>query len=248
MTERLDLLFFELASEDRLNILREVNKNSLKMQDVARKLDLTATEASRQLQRMARANLVRKAPDGSYATTCYGKALLVLSSSLDFLFKNKEYFTERDVLRLPLQFVYRLGELSEGQLFTELNEVMLRWEELIKAGEERLWVMIPQAMPSLSQLARQRMLQGVKIKAINNEQLSETSLKYMLTGKDIERRCFPEVPVYILMTEKEASICIPLSGQQMDVATFFGKDPSFMKWVNDLYLYYWEQAKSWYSS
>jgi predicted transcriptional regulator len=51
--KRLDQLFYELASEDRLAILRELCSSSMKMQDIARKLDLTATEASRQLQRMS---------------------------------------------------------------------------------------------------------------------------------------------------------------------------------------------------
>ena len=44
--EGLDVLFFELASESRLNILHELCNFNLKMQDIARKLDLTATEAS----------------------------------------------------------------------------------------------------------------------------------------------------------------------------------------------------------
>ena len=87
-----DLLFFELASEDRLNILRELDNTSLKMQDIARKLDLTATEASRQLQRMSKANLIKRIPDGTYTVTCYGRLLLVLSSSMEFAFRHKNYF------------------------------------------------------------------------------------------------------------------------------------------------------------
>ncbi len=43
-----DSLFFELASESRLNMLRELSRSQLKMQEITRKLDLTATEASRQ--------------------------------------------------------------------------------------------------------------------------------------------------------------------------------------------------------
>ena len=124
---------------------------------------------------------------------------------------------------------------------------MLRWEELIKGAEDHLWVMVPQFMPSLSKVAGEKLPKGLKIRCINNEQLSETSRKYMLMGKGVERKCLPAVPVYILATEKEASVCLPLADQQMDVATFFGNDKSFMKWVNDLFLHYWDQGKKWTS-
>jgi predicted transcriptional regulator len=45
----IDKLFFELASENRLSILHELKKENLKMQEIARRLDVTATEAFRQL-------------------------------------------------------------------------------------------------------------------------------------------------------------------------------------------------------
>jgi predicted transcriptional regulator len=70
--KRLDMLFYELASEDRIAILKELCQFQLKMQDIARKLDLTATEASRQLQRMSQAKLIKRMPEGTYSTTQLG--------------------------------------------------------------------------------------------------------------------------------------------------------------------------------
>ena len=90
--ESLDRLFFELASESRLNILRELQTKNLKMQEIARRLDLTATEAFRQLERLSTAFLVQRQPDGAYALTQYGKLELHLSSSMEFILKNKKYF------------------------------------------------------------------------------------------------------------------------------------------------------------
>ncbi len=95
--KRLDMLFYELASEDRLAILRELCNYSLKMQDIARKLDLTATEASRQLQRMSQAKLIERGPEGTYSTTEFGRLLLILSSSMDFVYKNDDYFLAHNV-------------------------------------------------------------------------------------------------------------------------------------------------------
>src|SRR3989337_1456236 len=87
--EGIEKLFFELASESRLGILRELQKENLKMQEIARRLDVTATEAFRQLQRRSEALLVQKQPEGTFAITQYGKLMLQLSSSLDFVFRHR---------------------------------------------------------------------------------------------------------------------------------------------------------------
>ena len=70
---------------------------SLKMQDIARKLDLTATEASRQLQRMSQAKLIERGPEGTYTTTQFGRLLLTLSASMDLVYKNDDYFLAHDL-------------------------------------------------------------------------------------------------------------------------------------------------------
>lgn len=123
--KRLDMLFYELASEDRLAILRELCDAQLKMQDIARKLDLTATEASRQLQRMSQAKIIKRGPEGTYATTQFGKLLLTLLESMDFVYKYDDYFLSHDVNRIPLSFINRLGELSQTTLVADLNEDLL---------------------------------------------------------------------------------------------------------------------------
>jgi predicted transcriptional regulator len=82
--EGLAKLFFELASDSRLCILNELKGEALKMQDVARRLDVTATEAFRQLERLSAALLVARQPDGTYTITAYGKLMLQLSAPMNF--------------------------------------------------------------------------------------------------------------------------------------------------------------------
>lgn len=71
-----DKLFFELASENRIAILRLLQNNELKMQEVARQLNMTATEAFRQLQRLHEALLILRQADATYATTNYGRLIM----------------------------------------------------------------------------------------------------------------------------------------------------------------------------
>ncbi len=240
--EGLDVLFFELASEDRLSILRQLCIVNLKMQDIARKLNLTATEASRQLQRMSKANLIERLPDGTYTTTHFGRLILDLSVSMDFAFKNKEYFSEHYIWNLPISFIYRLGELSQCTLSSILAENMIRWENMIKNAEKHVWVMTPQVMPNLSRIMVEKLQQGIRLRSIIGEAPLETLKAYIATGKNVERKTLKQVPVILLITEKEASVSLPHINGQIDISTFFGIDPNFLKWSNDLYQHYWNQA------
>jgi len=109
-------LFFELASESRLSILRELQKENLKMQEIARRLDVTATEAFRQLQRLSEALLVQKQPLGTFALAEYGRLVLQLSSSLEFVSKHRNYFSTHNIMRLPSHFLNRLSESFRMQI------------------------------------------------------------------------------------------------------------------------------------
>ena len=115
-SEGIEKLFFDLASESRLGIIRELREQNLKNNELGGKLDLTATEAFRQLQHLTEVRIVHRLPDGTYAITNYGKLTLQLLQSLEFTFEHKEYFVNHDVWRLPYQFVNRIGELSKGTL------------------------------------------------------------------------------------------------------------------------------------
>jgi predicted transcriptional regulator len=245
--KRLDMLFYELASEDRLAILRELCDSKLKMQDVARKLDLTATEASRQLQRMSQAKLVEKGSEGTYTSTHFGRLLLVLSVSMGLAYKYDDYFLTHAWKRIPLPFVNRLGELSQSTLVSDLNENLSRWEALINAAKDHVWVMTPQAMSHLSRMMTDKLLEGVNLRSIFCENVRETKTN-LPSGKNVERKLLQVVPVIMIISEKEASVSFPRLDGNVDFPSFFGSDSTFLKWVNDLYLNYWEQAKIWYSS
>ena len=238
------MLFYELASQDRLAILKELCGSSLKIQDIARKLDLTATEASRQLQRMSQAKLIERGPEGTYSTTQYGKLLLMLSAPLQVAYSHDEYFLTHDVQRVPLPFVNRIGELTEATLVADLTQALKRWEKLVSAGKDHVWVMTPQAMGHLSRIMPEKLLQGVKLRSIFAEDIKESKAS-LPAGKTVERKLLPTVPVIMIISEKEGSISFPKIDGNIDFQSFFGSDTAFMRYVTDLYRFYWEQAKLW---
>ena len=135
----IEKLFFDLASESRLGIIRELKERNLKNNELGGKLDLTATEAFRQLQRLTEALIVQKNPDGTYAITSYGKLTLKLLQSIEFTFEHKAYFLNHDVWRLPYQFVNRIGELSRSRLSMDAIENMNRVGHMFNEAEKHAW-------------------------------------------------------------------------------------------------------------
>ncbi len=81
-----------------------------------------------------------------------------------------------------------------------------------------------------------------------NEENRQASVN-LPSSKNVERKLISEVPAIMIISEKEASVSFP--GQNADgtadfASSFFGNDPAFLNWANDLFLFYWEKANIWY--
>jgi predicted transcriptional regulator len=242
--EGVEKLFFELSSESRLDILRELQIKSLKMQEIARRLNVTPTEAFRQLQRLSEALLVQKQTEGTFAITQYGKLMLQLSSSLDFVFKHKNYFSTHDVCRLPHQFVNRIGELSQTNLIMDTIEGLNKAERMFIEAEQYTWGLAEGRVPELmGPIMNEQIRKGLKVRMLVLESFLPPNAIPPANLPNLEIRTLSEIPTIIALTEKEAAICFHLIGGRTDYGGFYGKDPMSLNWVKDLFLYYWDKGK-----
>jgi predicted transcriptional regulator len=165
---------------------------------------------------------------------------------MEFIYNNDDYFLSHDITKIPLPFVNRIGELAQADLVEDLTLDLARWEELIKNADDHVWVMTPQVMGHLTRTMQDKILEGVKLRSIFNENIREAKSS-LPKGKNVERKLLPRVPVIMIISEKEASISFPRLDGNIDFPAFFGTDSTFLKWITDLFLYYWERAKLWYS-
>ncbi len=242
--EGVEKLLFELASESRLSILRELQKERLKMQEIARRLDVTATEAFRQLERLSASLLVQRQPDGTFAITEYGKLVLQLSSSLEFAYKYRNYFLTHDIINLPVQFVNRLSELSQATLGMDTVENLNRGEHAFMEAEEYGWGIGEGTVPErMGPIMSERLQKGIKLRFLLPENRVSATPSSPAVVKNLEVRSLPDLPALVVLTEKEGLVCFRLVGGRMDYAGFYGKDPTFLNWVKDLFLYYWDKGK-----
>ena len=245
--EGLDKLFFELASESRLGVLHELQTKNLKMQELARKLDLTDTETCRQLQRLSEAHLIQKQVDGTYVLTTYAKLVLDTSSSLGFIYNHREYFLNHDVCLIPFQFRARLAELSGGVFLPTAIDTFNTNTEMIRSARQKIDATIEVGLGNQIEIMKQRVAEGVKVRWLLQESYLPKAKEILSCAKKLpEMRCTPWLWGHLYQTENGANFQLRQNDGTQDYVSFHGKDPSFLRWASDFFTYEWEKAKHWY--
>jgi len=238
----IERLYYELASENRIQILRQLQRAPLKMNEIARRIDLTATEVFRQLQRLNEALLIQKDQEGAYLLTAYGKLLLQLGSSVEFVFKHKQYFLTHDVTKLPTEFINRLGELSKTTLESDVIASMNKIEKIVKDGDRFEYFLGEKALSHMEPALRAKSAAGTKFKFLFPKSLlppnSEVWIEHNIEGRGLQ-----EIPAFLSLTEKEAIICLPSIEGKLDYLGFSGSDSTFLNWAKNLFLFYWEKSR-----
>jgi predicted transcriptional regulator len=245
--DRLSDIHFILSSADRRRIIEELQMQNLKLNEVAKKLDITATEALRQLQRLTDAGLLEKTPEGKYRSTPYARLILESSSAMYFLSKHREYFMAHDTSLIPPQFRARFGELSKTVLLTEAVPNMNAGIEVLKNAEKLIDLMAEHRLEQHGQITRQRSLAGVKIRRLVQESLIEAIKEEHVADKQPgEWRFVPKVCAVLVITEKSTGIAFRKLDGEMDYQVFAGTDPDSIKWASDLFEDQWNNARPWH--
>jgi predicted transcriptional regulator len=234
-------LFFELASSDRKRILSDLRKENLRLSQLAKRLNVTNTEAFRQLQRLTESSLIQRLSDGSYGITEYGSLVLQLTSPLDFVSEHQSYFLTHDLLCLPRRFLDRMGVLSKASLTKDTMEGVNSMRRLVAEAKEYAWGATIETFPDHGSVIGKITSEGATIRAMGREGLLPP--RAYNRNPSVEWRASEEFPVNLVLNEREAGITFPLTGGKMDNVGFYGNDQGFHGWVKDIFLYYWDRGK-----
>lgn len=245
--DRLSDLFFQLSSADRRRIIEELQAHNLKLNEVAKKLDITATEAFRQLQRLTEAGFLEKNSDGKYHSTPYSRLIVESSAAMDFLSKHREYFLGHDASLIPPQFRARFGELSKTVLHPDIVLNIDTATEELKNAEKQIDVMSERGLEQHGQILRKRSLEGVKVRALRHESMIETMRGELIDAKSSgESRFIPRICVMMILTDKSVGISFPKLDGKLDYQALVGRDPESMTWAGDLFEDQWNKARPWH--
>jgi len=244
---RLSDLYFQLSSADRRMIIEELQTSSLRLSEVAKKLDITATEALRQVQRLRDAGLLEKTSDGKYHSTPYSKLILLSSAAMGFLSKHREFFLDHDTSLIPPEFRARFGELSKTVLLPDPVTNLNTGNEVLTNAEKWIDVMSEQRLEQHRQILRQRLSDGLKVRFVHQESLIESMKEELIASKQsVERRFIPRICAVMVLTDKSAGFSLRKLDGKMDYQVFAGTDPESMKWARDLFEDQWSKARPWH--
>ncbi|HEY9246237.1 MAG TPA: helix-turn-helix domain-containing protein, partial [Candidatus Methanoperedens sp.] len=124
-------LFTELSSENRLAILQILDEKPMTFTSIIKEIDMNSAEASRQLSRLTKIQLIEKKGDGKYYNTPFGKLVLSSISGLNFISEKSGYFLNHNTSQIPLELLRQIDSLSKGEIVTGFYNIMNTYEKFI---------------------------------------------------------------------------------------------------------------------
>ena len=251
--ETLHNLLFELAGEDRFNILCELKKKPLRLSYISKKLDFTVQETSRNISRLTEAKLITKEADGCFRLTPYGEETLDLLAGFDFLSQHREYFLTHTLSTIPKEFSYSVASLSGCQLVDDVMVAFSNVERMIQKATEYIWILSNQVLVSTLPHLEEALKRGVEFRLMLpttvippkdalERMYDPIFLQAMKTGK-FENRSLEKVDVLICLSEKEVAALGFLNSEgELDYHGFHATDELSFRWTKSLYSYYWNLA------
>lgn len=238
-------LLFELSHPVRYEITKRLSEQPLRLTRIGESVDANNPEVSRHLDRLKKARLVAKDPDGYYSMTPFGRLIQSMLPGLSFISDHPDYFMEHDLSLLPPQFICRLGELSNCSL-TEgtINNLGIS-TKLVQDATERS-DLITMEIPHDTTAYHERFDDGVEWRLIVHEDSLPQCGLGECTDPEIQKRIrfHSRLPVIMILTENEGAVMFPNHKGAFDFAAGFNSsDPVFLDWCEDLFEYLWEKGK-----
>ncbi len=211
-------LLFELASEDRLNILRMLEQRPSRLTEIARKLSATDPEASRHLSRLGKAGLAAKTPEGTFELTPLGRTAVALLPGFQLLATRKDYFLSHDLSSVPPEFLRRIGELAQHQPLDHLDDVLGIVQEVTAGAGEYVWIMSDR--PVRLEHAHPRP-GSMHVRCIVPRSFEESVMALLRTnwpGASAEVGYLESIPANLVLNERKAAVLPhadePVEGQR----------------------------------
>ncbi len=245
-------LLFELSHPVRFEITKLLSERPLRLTKIGEHVDANNPEVSRHLDRLKNADLVDKNKDGYYHTTAFGELLISMIPGISFIARHPKFFLEHDLSLLPIQFRCRLGELETCEVVEGFTINFYRLDEMSKKSERRIYTVSKESVTEMSEESMEEfknvLVEDFFLRFMFPEnQLEDVNLmKFVDNSSDPERffRVVPEAPLFLTICDDEAMISFLGENGKTDFSvSFYSKEPSVLRWCEDLLNYLWEIGK-----
>lgn len=252
--------FIELSNSQRLQIINALTNSRMNLTLIAKHLGITMQEAHRNFNRLMDAGIVSKDSSGSYSLTTFGNTIVTQIPSINFLSKNKNYFSDHYFADLPMKFVQRIGSLDNSKFIQGLVAVIEEIKEMYRYSEEYIYGMIPQVPLDLMEVAAKTVKERkIKFNYIlpknaviprkGKDFLNEINYQELLKNGLVERKMIEDVRVSVVLNEKKALVMFPSIKGETDMNGAFSNsihkenNKLFHEWCLDYFRYCWLSSK-----
>ena len=256
-SEKLADYFFEIASWQRLEILLYLNQEKSTPSKLAKFLNSTNQEIHRNFERLKKSNFILKNSEGLYQLTPFGQMILVQTTPFLFMSNNAKYFSEHGFKNIPKQFIQRIGSLESAKHIQGFVKVQEKWLSIYKNSQKLIYSILFDVpyTDEILQTISEKLGKKTQIKSLFSESalipkqrrvlLKKPEFKGISNHKNFERKMNKNITAVVVLNEKEASVCFPLTSGEVDVSQmFYGDTPEFVKWCHDYFDETWANSTS----
>ena len=254
--------FFELGSAQRLAILYKIAEVKCNLARLSKDLGCTMPEVRRNIIRLTNSGMVDRESNGTFFLTTFGKTVLEQIPTLDFLSRNKDYFSDHTFSALPLKFIRRIGSLTNSKLVSGLVTVDERLNDIYNRSQEYVYAMIPEVPIDLieSIVARLKKIENknfrfsyilpahATVPKRRKQLLEALGFEELLKKGTVERKMVNSLLIGVVLNDEQGCVMFPRIHRNNKIeidmnSMFYGEDPDFHEWCLDYYRYTWHNAR-----
>ncbi len=255
--------FFELGSAQRIAILYRIEDEKCNLARLSKDLGCTMPEVRRNIIRLTSSGIVDRESNGTFFLTTFGKTILEQIPTLDFLSRNKDYFSDHTFSALPLKFIRRIGSLSNSKLISGLVSVDEKLNDIYNRSREYVYAMIPEVPIDLIESIVARLKKAetkhfrfsyilsthATVPKRRKQLLEGLGFDELLKNGTVERKMVNSLLIGVVLNDEQACVMFPRIQRNNKIeidmnSMFYGEDPDFHEWCLDYYRYIWHNARS----
>jgi predicted transcriptional regulator len=253
-------IFRQLANSHRLQIMSSLHTRNGKMSTISKEMKARMQDVKRNLDNLLNEGLVERDSHGVFSLTTFGSTIVRQIPSMDFLSKNKEYFSNHNFGEIPEKFIHRIGELNQSKFIKGYVTVIECIKEMYKQSEEYIYGMLPEVSLELVEAVISKIkTRNIKFSYILPEKAIVPKVSYELVKDSsyiallhqglINGRMVKKISAAVVVTDKQAAIMFPHVDGETDIRTMFyngnidSDDGRFHEWCLDFFKHNWENSE-----